>query len=626
MNELPWFLGKAAHHSYLDTLGTYVVLDFETTNLDKGSALNEENELLLACWRVVQPDGSYIDKHKFGDEYHQDELVKDLMEATFVVAHHAKFELQWLSRCGMDLHNILPMCTMLAQWVLDGNLQLPRNLNALCYKYGLDGKMDVVSTLISNGTCPSEIPERWLLEYCSIDVDRCHAVFLAQQKLLSKRNLWHILHTRNLTCAVLADIEFNGMTLDKEAVDLEYSNTLTEFNATKLRLEEIAVGVNLNSGDQLAKFLYEKLGFKPPSFRGETIKTKGGKLATDTATLSKLESNTQEQAEFLQLYKRQNKLSSLLTKSLIFFKNICEERKDCTFHGVFNQGITATQRLSSSGRPVLFAGEKKTRSIQFQNQPREYKRLFVSGKDDCFIGECDGAQLEFRIAAELGHDPVALEEIITGKDVHSETARVLTEAGEPTTRQEAKSRTFSPLFGGMGKTKAEKEYSKFFKEHYAGISKTQAEWINKVVANKELTTPYGMVYYWPSAKMNRFGYVNVSTEVSNYPIQGFATAEIIPIALVYFWHRSKGTGIVILNTIHDSIVSRVPKDKAELFEQLSKQCLTTDVYDYLRVIYDYKFSVPLGVGVKLSRNWGMTKREVVYTVTPDGVETKTVKE
>lgn len=626
MKELPWFLGKAAHHSYLDTLGTYVVLDFETTNLEKGSAVCPDNELVLACWRVVQPDGSYKDKYKFGDSYSHDELIKDVMEATFVVAHNAKFEMQWLKRCGMDLHKILPMCTMLAQWVLDGNQSLPRSLSALCTKYGLDGKMDVVSKLISSGTCPSEIPERWLLEYCGVDVDRCHQIFLAQQKLLTKRNLWHILHTRNLTCAVLADIEFNGMTLDKQAVDEEYDRTLTEYNAAKIRLEEMAEGVNLNSGPQLAEFLYKKLGFTPPTFRGEVIKTKGGKLATDTATLSKLESRTALQSEFLTLYTRQNKLSSLLTKSLIFFKNICEERKDCTFYGQFNQGITATHRLSSSGRPVLFAGEKKTRSIQFQNQPREYKRLFISGYDDYLIGECDGAQLEFRVAAELGHDKVAYEEIVTGKDVHGETARVLTEAGEDTSRQAAKASTFAPLFGGMGKTPAQKAYAIYFKEHYAEISATQAAWINKVVAHKELTTPYGMVFYWPTAKMNRFGYVNVSTEVSNYPIQGFATAEIIPIALVYFWHRSDGTGIVVLNTIHDSIINRVPKDKAEVFEQLSKQCLTTDVYDYLRDIYDYHFHVPLGVGIKLSRNWGLTKKETVYTVYPDGTEIKTVKE
>ncbi len=625
-NDLPWFLQKGAHKCYLNPTLPYIVLDFETTNLEKGSAVCGDNEVVLACWRVVQPDGSYVDKHKFGDAYSQDELVEDISHAQFVVAHHAKFEMQWLSRCGVDLHKVLPMCTMLAQWVLDGNQSLPRSLAALCEKYGFPGKMDVVSKLIASGTCPSEIPVRWLLEYCGIDVDRCHMVFLKQQRLLSERNLWHILHTRNLTCAVLADIEFNGMTLDKPAVEDEYAKTLTEFNETKIRLEEMAIGVNLNSGAQLAVFLYETLGFTPPKFKGEVIKTKGGKLATDTATLGKLVPETAEQLEFLTLYKRQNKLSSLLTKSLIFFKSICTERKDCTFYGQFNQGITATHRLSSSGRPVLFIGEKKTRSIQFQNQPREYKRLFCSGTEDDFIGECDGAQLEFRVAAELGHDAVAFHEIVTGEDIHSNTAKVHTEAGQPMNRQEAKSRTFSPLFGGMGKTPAEKEYAAYFKKHYAGISETQAGWINKVVAFKELTTPYGLVYYWPSAKMNRFGYVNVTTEVSNYPIQGFATAEIIPIALVYFWHRSNGTGIVILNTIHDSIVNRVPKSKGELFEQLSKQCLTTDVYDYLRDIYDYHFTVPLGVGIKLSRNWGATKKETVYTVYPDGTEHKQVKE
>lgn len=80
-----------------------------------------------------------------------------------------------------------------------------------------------------------------------------------------------------------------------------------------------------------------------------------------------------------------------------------------------------------------------------QNVPRSYKRLFWSGDEECYIGEADGAQLEFRVAAALGRDEVAIDEINRGVDVHSVTAQVLTDAGEPTDRQNAKSRTFSPL-------------------------------------------------------------------------------------------------------------------------------------------------------------------------------------
>jgi DNA polymerase I-like protein with 3'-5' exonuclease and polymerase domains len=88
------------------------------------------------------------------------------------------------------------------------------------------------------------------------------------------------------------------------------------------------------------------------------------------------------------------------------------------------------------------------------------KRVFVSRWDGGYILEADFAQLEFRAAAFLSQDPVAMEEINTGFDVHSYTAKVITDAGQHTSRQEAKEHTFAPLFGatGYGRSKAEAAY------------------------------------------------------------------------------------------------------------------------------------------------------------------------
>src|SRR5690348_7663620 len=89
---LPWFLTGDQKSVYL-TPTRYVVLDVETTNKDKGSALNEENHLVLACWYVVEADGTVTRKHHWGDEFDQSELEKDIASAQFLVAHNAKFEL-----------------------------------------------------------------------------------------------------------------------------------------------------------------------------------------------------------------------------------------------------------------------------------------------------------------------------------------------------------------------------------------------------------------------------------------------------------------------------------------------------------------------------------------------------
>lgn len=45
----------------------------------------------------------------------------------------------------------------------------------------------------------------------------------------------------------------------------------------------------------------------------------------------------------------------------------------------------------------------------------------------------------------MGHDSVGYKEVAGGTDIHSFTAAELTKAGEPTSRQEAKAKTFRPL-------------------------------------------------------------------------------------------------------------------------------------------------------------------------------------
>src|SRR5690606_24276331 len=195
----------------------------------------------------------------------------------------------------------------------------------------------------------------------------------------------------------------------------------------------------------------------------EEYKTATGQTKVSADIVSKLVPETDEQREVLENDTRYNKLNSLLSKNLIFFKKVCEELGG-TFHAAFNQGVTKTHRLSSSGRPLVFKGEKKSRSVQFQNLPRDYKRLFWSGDEDWLIAESDGAQLEFRVAADLGRDEVAIQEITDGSDIHSITAQVLTEAGMPTSRQEAKAFSFRPLYGGSTGAPAVVDYCEFFKQ------------------------------------------------------------------------------------------------------------------------------------------------------------------
>ena len=105
-------------------------------------------------------------------------------------------------------------------------------------------------------------------------------------------------------------------------------------------------------------------------------------------------------------------------------------------------------------------------------------------------------------------------------------------------RQDAKADTFKPLYYGSSGTPAQQRYYAAWRERYCGINGMQKEWISEVQVTKRLITPYGLRFYWPWSRTSKSGYLNVSTAVCNYPVQGFATAEIMPIADVAHWPGS----------------------------------------------------------------------------------------
>lgn len=192
-------------------------------------------------------------------------------------------------------------------------------------------------------------------------------------------------------------------------------------------------------------------------------------------------------------------------------------------------------------------------------------------------------------------------------------------------RQDAKPETFKPLYGGEKGTEAQERWYAEFRRRYPDLAKVQSAWVREVLDTKQLVTPWGLRFYWPYAKMSRYGRVNVKSAVYNYPVQSLATAEIIPIAAVYFWHRIREWGLedycFIVNTVHDSLPSEVHPDHIDRVKLLSKQCFTADVYNYLEKVYKVKFNVPLGVGMKAGEHWGEGKEES-YDIYPDGKEVR----
>lgn len=660
---LPAFLANLDPNIYWSD--NYVVLDFETdtSHGDYGAPIHPDNQLLLACWKVG-PNGRM--KVKWGSEYEMQELLADIERADFIVAHNAKYELGWLRRCGADLRKLFAFDTKIAEYVLLGNRAagdevmrpLSTSLDMACRRRGLPIKDPVVDQLIHDGINPVRIPRPWLQGRCTQDVLTTEQVFLDQRQHLTNLNMLAVQYTRCLLTPVLVDIESEGMALNGDRVREAYDKATAEMRELQGKMDALTGGINWRSSKQVGEFIYDKLKFDElrdgrgePKRNPPTKNNPDGARKTDQKTLALLKASTPEQKAFIALRKDIGKVNALLTKNLSFFMGVVNEYGS-KFYAELNQTSTATHRLSSTGIELLFEsikdakGKPSRKKVQFQNTPRKLKKLFRAKrftKDGrpYLMADPDGSQLEFRTAAELGNDAQAIADIENPDwDAHVTSAAAMEgvtyeslyerykagdeKAGEA--RQDAKPETFKPLYGGRKGTKKQERWYKEFRNRYKGIAAWQERNIERVVQTKVLVTSWGLRYYWPYAKRScKQGecYVNVTTAVCNYPVQALATAEIIPIALVYLWHRIGAEGldefIRIVNTVHDSAPTEVHPDYVDDFRRLSKQAFTHDVYHYLERVYGLDFKVPLGVGLKVGEHLGEGTEES-YNIWKTGKE------
>ena len=352
-------------------------------------------------------------------------------------------------------------------------------------------------------------------------------------------------------------------------------------------------GFLFNSTNEIAG-----LKFKPPSAKWASangFSTSKENLET-LANIAKAKGMTGA-AEFLSKVRR---LSAVDTYLSSFVEGIRTYTKsDGKLHVRLLQHRTQTGRLSGA-------------DPNMQNMPRggtfPVKKVFVSRWKGGKILEADFAQLEFRAAAFLSQDGVAIEEVSTGFDVHSYTAKVITEAGQPTNRQDAKAHTFAPLYGatGYGRTPAEAKYYPHFTEKYQGIGLWHTRLAKEALNTGVIRTPSGREFAFPDVERKASGRVSHFTQIKNYPVQSFATADIVPIALMHIEGLLSNMKSCIVNTVHDSIVIDVHPDEVDNVLDVIK-----NTNNKLKIIVDKQFkidlNVPLVLEAKIGNNWLDTK-------------------
>lgn len=289
---------------------------------------------------------------------------------------------------------------------------------------------------------------------------------------------------------------------------------------------------------------------------GGNLITKKGNIHEILESNQKLGSNAKK---FLEVYSKYSGTKVYLTN---FIEGIKKNIHGDIMHLDYTQCNTATGRLSSP----------------FHNLPRgdtfPIKKCIVSRFKEGKIISGDFKQLEFRVAALLSQDPIAMYDIENEVDVHSVTAEKLTEYGQETGRQAAKNDTFKPLFGGLTGTEAQKKYYEYFLNKYSNIRDWQNSLVEEAVTTKQIKSPSGKIYYYPYARYNKYGNVISYTKICNYPIQGFSFDVVMLVMLeirrLLNKHNCKSK---IILTVHDSVVIDTHPDEIKLVLSILKTAI-----------------------------------------------------
>lgn len=624
---------------------------------------------------------------------------EELAQADCIIAHNAKYDIQWLEETGFDCSNKRVIDTMVAEYIMcRGRGDISLRLADTCKRYEVAEKGEIFDKYPDLNI--AQMPLAEVLDYGMADIQACAELYLAQRERLRRPDYAPLHKTIDMMhefLRVLTSMERRGVKIDQEALALVEAQFIAESEQLKFDINATIkqymgdTVVNLESPKQLSEVIYSrrvkpgqeenwvrtfnigkdarnkplkrpKMNFKEyadhvramsqpvlktevkrceicdgqgttqklrkdGSFFKNRTKCKDCKgsgaiyheineiagfqmqpkniyfttvngFSTSSTFLDELieqaiERKKPDAKTFLEKIQRLSSVSSYLSNFVGGIKTFTQSNG--ILHTNFNQCITATGRLSST-KPNL------------QNMPREatfpIRKVFTSRFDGGSVSEVDFAQLEFRAAVHLAGDVRGREDILNGIDIHSQTARTITEAGQPIGRQDAKSRTFKPLYGGVTGTDAEREYyKKFLKEYYTGIGEWHKCLQEEALATRMITLPTGRQYIFPDVERAWHGGATKYTQIVNFPVQGFATADIVPLALIRlereFTNRNLRSLLVL--TVHDSIlVDTHPDETGIVVELLSK--LGQYAEEELVSRYGITMFVPLAVDVKTGLN------------------------
>ncbi len=386
----------------------------------------------------------------------------------------------------------------------------------------------------------------------------------------------------------LARMELAGIGVD--AIRLKkYSGELEERikTLTKEIHNDVGEEFNINSPKQLGEILFEKMGI--PGGK----KTKSG-YSTAADILEKLAQDHPFVKKILE-YRQLTKLNSTYAIGLAEY---IEE--DGRIHGIFNQTVAATGRISST--------EPNLQNIPIRTELGSRIRDIFVPKDGFVFVDADYSQIELRILASMSGDEKLIRSYQNSIDIHATTAsnvfHVPPENITPELRRNAKAVNFGVVYGisafGLSEDlsisrKEALEYINNYFKSYPEVKRFLDSNVSQAKEKGYVTTLFGRVRPIPEIKSSNFMQRSFGDRVAmNSPIQGTA-ADIMKIAMNEVDHAiaKYGENAEIVLQVHDELLLEVREDLADEVKALVEDCMKRAA----------KLRVPLEVEAKIGRTW-----------------------
>ncbi len=386
---------------------------------------------------------------------------------------------------------------------------------------------------------------------------------------------------------VLFDMEEAGI-----KIDVAYFRELEKsIEANLSELEEkiyslAGISFNILSSKQLSSILFESLGLTPSK-----------SLKTGYSTSSEVLDEIVDQHPIVPLIQKYRHLAKLKSTYIEALPRLIA-KEDGKLHTHFHQIGTSTGRLRSS--------DPNLQNIPMKGEWAEWIRKgFVSTDNEHALISADYSQIELRILAHLSKDSELVRAFENDEDIHAYTASMLFNVKVKDVTKEMRNRAkvinFGIIYGispyGLSKQlmcsqEEAAAYIERYFERYSGVKTYIEGLVESAKKRGEARTITGRLRKIPGFESSNASVRENARRIAiNSPIQGSA-ADIIKIAMVNLYRKTRNIDFHIILQIHDELVSEVHLTLLEEAKNIIKQEMESA----------YALIVPLRVNISSGMN------------------------